>query len=221
MNDTIQKSPLFVLSRILFAIVMIASSFQLRSQNTLAPALSTQSQESVIIDLVEFKVSTPNDQQSIPLEWTIAGPNQLNTYTIERKDQNGKFMAIGTTSNNYFTDYNPMLGSNVYRLSVITTQNKMFHSKSIQHEFSPIELKINSNPVCDHLIVSHRTKADEPFTIELRDKFGNVIHRSNHLASTSGQGQTTLSVNDYKPELYFVLIIQNQNIVTKMFRIQP
>lgn len=192
-----------------------------QSQDSLTNSPCTHSSASVIIDLVEFKVSTPNDHQSISLEWTITNSNYMNKYTIERKTPNGKFMAIGTTSMNHFTDNTPMLGTNIYRLSVITPNNKMFHSKSIEQDFTPIEISIGPNPVCDQLILNYTIQGDQPFSIELRNKLGHIIHKSNHLANFEGIGQTTLNVSTYKPDIYFVLITQGKHIVTKMFRVHP
>ncbi len=144
------------------------------------------------VELTYFK-GQPTQAGSL-LSWQTASEQNNEGFEIE-KSINGQdwenigFVAgNGTTTNisNYeFTDQQPEIGTNYYRLKQIDFDGQFEYSAivNIKYQTAPIEIKIFPNPVADYLTVE--SEAAIGSHIQLFDTKGQLIKEWKHQSTIS------------------------------------
>jgi hypothetical protein len=124
------------------------------------------------------------------LQWRIANPELVKNFIIERFDHvNGweglnELIASGNTDEYHSVDYNPIPGTNQYRLKIIEKNNEVFYSP-IQKIFIDTNNKfdIYPNPATRQLNVTGNFSSLTMFT--LSDLSGKLIWQKKIISSNN------------------------------------
>jgi uncharacterized membrane protein len=115
-------------------------------------ALLLKINDPVPVELTSFRASANNNV--VNLSWNTATELNNSGFEVQRKIENSDWNPIGfikgngtTTSNNSysFTDQNPLVGSNVYRLKQVDFNGTFEYSNEIEVEIVPAEYVLQQN----------------------------------------------------------------------------
>lgn len=120
------------------------------------------------------------------LTWNAADESSLSHYTIERKNGNGSFTAIGRkdislsggNEHSYlFDDNNPSKGVNQYRLRLVNKNGTVTYSNvvALQNDKAEKWYSIYPNPVRDMLTIDFKVTKKHSYRISLINAIGQVI----------------------------------------------
>ena len=112
-----------------------------------ARALLLRVNEPVPVELISFTASANNS--IINLNWSTATELNNSGFEVQRKAGTSDWNIIGfiagfgttTTQNNYsYTDQNPFVGNNIYRLKQIDYDGTFEYSQEVEVELVPIRI---------------------------------------------------------------------------------
>ena len=115
-------------------------------------ALLIKTNDPVPVELTSFTANVNNN--TVNLSWNTATELNNSGFEIQRKNNRSDWNAIGfikgngtTTSNNSysFTDQNPLVGSNVYRLRQVDFNGTFEYSSEVEVEIVPAEYVLQQN----------------------------------------------------------------------------
>jgi hypothetical protein len=156
------------------------------------------------VKLVNF-TGKPNNKKT-ELDFSVTNEAGLKEYTIQRKNiSTGKYEDLGTIKainaqieHSYsFTDYNPYLGVNEYRLLLLGTNGKAELSKTVQVTFSDNSvISAMPNPVSDALNIQFRNSIEASYEVALFNANGQRIYfeRTGKIRTKTIQIKRTVSM---------------------------
>ncbi len=152
------------------------------------------------VKLEEFKGKKMNSHNL--LSWKASQENGLANYTLERKDPNGNFVAIGETSVSStpgdshaysFSDEQPLKGKNHYRLKMENKDGTFNYSNIImlENDGQQMVFSIYPNPVKDVLTISFDATGKHQYEISVVSITGQVL--STQRITTDGSSKLQIS----------------------------
>ena len=156
---------------------------------------------------------------AVALKWSTSFDTKTEKFIIERAGINGGFEAIGSreasTSNqnviNYhFTDINPIVGKNYYRIKVIDIDDNISYSKTIMIEFYPgnPKLVLYPNPARNFIIMNFEG-SNEDISIRIYDLNGKLVKQQ----MRRGQSDLQIDISALHPGTY---ILRAENSTTSL-----
>ena len=166
------------------------------------------------VELVNFNAINKGNENI--LDWNTASEINSSRFVIQKSKDGQNFTDIGTvkaagtstTAQSYvFTDTNPYVGINYYRLNQVDMDGKEEFSKIVsvvwmsegQHIFS-----IYPNPTQDILTVDHTGTVE---TFEIVNTLGQIIKT---IKPTGNTGQTEIKTTELISGIYFLRVNQNE-----------
>ncbi|MDP4214298.1 MAG: T9SS type A sorting domain-containing protein [Bacteroidota bacterium] len=146
------------------------------------------------------------------LTWDAPGSPDGITYQIERKNESGDFVSIGSISGNpgsgsyNFIDNSPGSGVNLYRLKISGTDNKFTYSNIVQINLKTTDrISVYPNPVGNVLNVNIQSGQTSRYQIVLFNVAGQILYAS---SPASVQNSTLIYHRDDSvvPGLYMLKV---------------
>ncbi len=162
------------------------------------------------------------NEQQIAVNWTTI--EELNTayFEVYRSIGDFNFSYIGTvnaTSNTNtptsytFTDTEPLIGFNAYRLKVFDSNGNYEYSIIKGIDFPVLSnMSVYPNPAKNQISVNF-TEISERAKFRLYNYLGQQVYETSWQAS--GAGNYTISLNGYAPGVYIYVIDDGMNTVTE------
>jgi|GEM_PF-1850478 len=161
------------------------------------------------ITLESFRIDKINST-SISLNWVTSSEINFDYFEIEKSTDGKNFSKLdqvqghGTTHDQHsyeFTDYNPIIGKNYYRLKSVDFDKYTETFYVVEADFSSSQnVSIYPNPMTDHTLnIDLNFNADNSM-ISITDSFG-----VSKLIVSSAEAQNVLSLT-LEPGVYFVTV---------------
>ena len=151
------------------------------------------------LSLLDFKGSV--QKNAVALEWTTT--NEINTreFIVERSTNSlynsiGSVPALSVPGNHtyYFTDINPVNGTNLYRLKMVDKDGRFSYSPVLIIKLNPtaVNWKVYPNPVKAVGTVSFTTTTAAKYSLQVINANGTVVKTINGIAAV---GTNTVKVD--------------------------
>lgn len=160
--------------------------------------------------------------ETIQLSWATAKERYSDHFMIQRSRDVKNWENLGTVLAQGFTeqitdydwtDENPLIGSNFYRLIQFDMDGSHSYSKVIRADFNPNwQIKVYPNPFVEHLYM--RGKDLGKFNWSLRDYTGRILHEG-----SNNQSRNEIKIETVKLQsgLYFIKLENNsQSYIYKL-----
>ena len=158
--------------------------------------------------------------------WVTAQEENNKHFNVQRSTDGVNFETLGTVAtkapNGYstgelsysFTDQNPQIGRNYYRLEQVDNDNSIAYSKTVEIVWGAdgSVVTIYPNPVTDKLNIDVSIDKVAQLEVRLLDMSGRVI-KSAMQRSAKGVNNITLDVSDITNGVYGVQILENNAII--------
>ncbi|MEO7312252.1 MAG: T9SS type A sorting domain-containing protein [Chitinophagaceae bacterium] len=164
------------------------------------------------LDITAF-TGRENDGKSL-LHWETGNGITCTHFNIERSNNGRNFQTIGSIDCNAaigtaysFTDENPSIGANYYRLQQVDANGVILYSKTIQLDMFTSAFKITALQEKNSFLVV----CDKPGngSLKIMDGAGKIMKQ------LPLQNQQTINLDSYPAGLYYVTINTNRFTVTK------
>lgn len=159
----------------------------------------------------------------IQLNWQANADNQHSHFEVEKSGDSRNFSFIGRVETNQpftFTDEQPSIGNNYYRLKGVAVNGEATYSRIINIIYKPdqFELSLFPNPVKEELNIRIRTTETERLTVELSDLSGRKILSQQVIADNSNR-TTSIRVAHLTSQFYILRVINSSNeiVATEKF----
>ncbi len=156
------------------------------------------------------------------IKWTTQLESNMEYFEVERSSDGIRFMPIyrepsrnteGT--NEYsFTDKNPGVGVNYYRLRMVEHGNIIRYSiiaKTMEGTEAEA-LKVSPNPVVDNFSITYNSRSNGTATIVIKDAAGIIVQR---LVESVHKGNNVVYLQNlpqWRPGMYIVTVQQDNEI---------
>jgi hypothetical protein len=150
------------------------------------------------VKLVSFTGHTVNDDNI--LNWQTADEVDIETFIVERRNENGSFIEIGRiaakgnssgSQQYYFPDNYPPTGKNYYRLRIIGKNNKTDYSKTIiLNNSKKTIVSVYPNPATDKVTIDITVAKKHTYKIALFNSLSQQIKQQ--IFTTDGPGKVQL-----------------------------
>ena len=166
-------------------------------------------------------ISAVADDKKIAINWFTLIENNTSYFEIHRSFGDFNFTKIGEISANgnsdvltnyQFSDTQPLIGVNAYRLKIFDNDGNYEYSKIVYAEFPGLpKLHLYPNPTRD-FITLHFANVNDLATFSLYNYLGQKIYTSNW--TTTGEADFTLSIGDYLPGVYIYSMDDGDEVKT-------
>ena len=155
-----------------------------------------------VLDLKIIDFKGVLDDHKIGLEWDIELDNSFSHYVIERSSDGESFKELVELKNlSEYTDNQPVIGNNYYKLYMYDLDGKSIESRTIMIDYNPVQsLKLYPNPTNSdkvYLVNTTDTKYDK---LTVFDISGRAIGSE----LINGQIQLELDISNYRKGVYLI-----------------
>ncbi len=168
--------------------------------------------------------------KSVILNWTTTNEDNFSHFELERSRDGRSFTAIsfvfgkGQTKNDYqYTDLQPSLGINYYRLLMVDNNGEFKYSRIVTARFSEIvkgDVMVAPNPVVNNEIKIKMTGLEAgSYRLELHNAAGQLLQARPVMATQYQQEETMYPATTITPGIYWLKVIGNSNKGIKTIRI--
>ncbi len=170
----------------------------------------------VPIKFVSFTAAINNGKTQ--LNWVINEATSVTKYIIEKKLENGNFIAIAEMAHENKSVFNSQdvlpLGLTQYRIKALFTDGTFSYSSiATVIGFTKSVVQIFPNPAQDYLTVRLNEAASSNSRIEIINMNGQIVHQENIAA---GNKLKTTLITHLANGHYIVKISENGQLVTKL-----
>jgi hypothetical protein len=164
------------------------------------------------IDLLFFDGELNGKQ--VDLNWQTTLEVNTDYFVIERSLDGVTFQAIGQVGaqgpyvDYRFTDYDPKVGFNYYRLKIVEHDGRIGYSHSIAIKLGQVDFaitKVFPIPTLDLIQIDFTIAEAIDLEIEIQNVLGGVEFRTPY-ASRTGANQTTVDLSALKPGIYLLYL---------------
>ncbi len=190
------------------AIVFARKEFLGKSQKT-----TIAEPEAEIANLAEWTGEV--DAQTVRLAWITESENRLNHFIVERMTTGEKWETVGTVAGHgttdseswyQFSDQNPWLGTNIYRLRQVDFDGNSILSDVIQIGFFPRNManggKIYPNPASRVINLSFSENTDGPVEVIVLNTLG--VRKMNRNFPGTNSSHFSMNIEKLRPGAYFL-----------------
>ncbi|WP_304065624.1 T9SS type A sorting domain-containing protein [Pedobacter glucosidilyticus] len=164
--------------------------------------------------------ATKNTLNEVSLVWNIASEINTDEYLIERKGETGDFITIGSLKaqqlNTYsFTDKNPLLGNNYYRIKAKDFDATLSYSdvKTVQIDaLNSDAISVYPNPTSDRLNITINKAGN--YQIKFVDQSGRVVLEK-AIELNSGLNDLGVSLSSFSAGTYYLTLTNQLNYIAK------
>ncbi len=155
------------------------------------------------------------NNNTILLNWETSVDPAHDYFVIEKSLNRQSFTAIGEYKGfpaYQFTDHNPVVGSNYYRIKQIDKDGHFTYSKIIEVSVAAngTPLTVFPNPVMDQLQMRFYAKQKDRYLIRITNVQGMVV-KEEYMQLNNGVVQVQLNVQTLNPQLYLIRIFNSRN----------
>ena len=177
-------------------------------------ALLLRINEPVPVELISFSASS--DNSNINLKWSTATELNNSGFEIQRKNENSDWNSIGfikgfgttTTQNNYsYTDKNPFIGKNIYRLKQVDFDGTFEFSDevSVQLVLSEYVLEQNyPNPFNPSTTINFNVPKEDFVNVTIFNSLGEKVVTLLDGIMSSGSHSLTFDASGFASGLYIL-----------------
>lgn len=183
------------------------------------PVVFTIENTSLVLDWNSFEAFKQGNQ--VELDWKIAPAVEHIDFEVQRSPNGQAWKKLGlvTASTNktafHFTDEQPYLGENYYRIKLISIAKEVMFSSVRRVIFEEGSIRIYPNPVVDLLHVAWNEDQQLTTPILIYDIMGRIVKKFDTKAAISST--ITLDLKNIPQGLYFIQIETNQQkLISKM-----
>jgi hypothetical protein len=176
------------------------------------------------VSLISFNASLQNDK--VTLRWKTSHEINSSHYEIERMNDNGTFLKIGTVNAvgslsgegvYTFIDSFPAVGINQYRLKMVD-QDSTFEYSNVaivqRNNNSPLLGSITPNPFKDHIRFNFLSRTNGVAEIIILDQRGLIVLKET-ASYTQGLNNITVSnLAKLAAGIYFLKVRTNEQVYT-------
>ena len=173
------------------------------------------------VELLFFSGNKENE--AILLQWATATEENFNYFEIERATQGSSFEAIGevkgSNSNSYtkldytFTDTNPEIGLNYYRLKSIDLDGTFEYSDVVLVKFaSNLKLLISPNPSVGLISIKTNISTTEGLRYEITNQYGIIVH-----SGTLSGFNTEVDLQSLPKGVYIIHLVDLPSVKAQRF----
>lgn len=174
-------------------------------------ALQESAADALPLTLLDWKGTLRNDQ--VELAWTTTEEVNMDYFTIQRQAAtNGTWENLGKVASKgdaksvqqySFTDKNPQIGVNYYRMLRTDQTGKTIASNLILIRYQPNaqEVLLYPSPVRDVLKVTLPTATKNPLGLMVRNAVGQIVKT---VMLEAGAVEMELSVSEFAPGIYYL-----------------
>jgi hypothetical protein len=199
---------------------------ELRIYNRALSATEIASMASIALPLQLGNFNATKQANSIQLNWETLSEENTSHFEVERSSDGINFTTIGnitalgnsTSTKNYsYTDTQPLLGINFYRLKMVDIDKIYTISRVvIVRNENNNQVLIFPNPATDVLQLQIPANRKETITISIADATGrNVWQRSTQLIE--GSNSISIPVQQFSAGNYYITINQLNTLKTFQF----
>lgn len=164
--------------------------------------------------------ASKNTLNEVSLVWNIASEINTDEYLIERKGETGDFVTIGIVkaqklSSYNFTDRNPLLENNYYRIKAKDFDGTLSYSDIRTIKIDALNadaLNIYPNPTSDRLNVNI-TKAGK-YQLKLVDQSGKIVLNKS-IELNSGVNDLGVSLSSFSSGVYYLTLTNDVHYINK------
>ena len=179
-----------------------------------ARALLLRINEPVPVELISFNASANNSV--INLNWSTATELNNSGFEIQRKNDNSDWTSIGfikgfgttTTQNNYnYTDQNPFVGNNIYRLKQIDYTGSYEYSKEVEVEVFLSEYVLQQNypnPFNPTTTINFNIPKEDFVNVTIFNSLGEKVATLLDGVMSAGSHALTFEANGFASGLYIL-----------------
>lgn len=179
-----------------------------------ARALLLRINQPVPVELISFTASANNSV--INLNWSTATELNNSGFEIQRKNENSDWISIGfikgfgttTTQNNYsYTDQNPFMGNNLYRLKQIDLDGTFEYSDEVNVELVLSEYVLAQNypnPFNPTTTINFNIPKEDFVNVTIFNSIGEKVATLLDGIMTSGSHSLTFDANGFASGLYIL-----------------
>jgi hypothetical protein len=158
---------------------------------------------------LSFRLEGKKTEAGNQLTWTQSEEKGLLHYVLERKMDDGQFIAIATieaqNKNAYsFNDYSPSAGINQYRLKLVYA-DKAAYSNIVILKSNTGQITVYPNPVKDAVHISFSTSRPGNYHVELVSSSGQVLYKTD-IRNSSATTIHYMRTKSSPPGIYLVRI---------------
>ena len=161
-------------------------------------------------------------EQGIQLDWGTASEENNSHFVVQRSSENDvwedlyEIAGAGNSvevSQYTFTDNNPKIGANYYRIKQVDFDGQFEYSKVImfdQRTGGDLGLNFYPNPAQNDLMINWEGRSPNS-SVQLLDMSGKVLEQKDY----AGSNNAYLSLNSYPNGIYFIRLETNTSVQTK------
>jgi hypothetical protein len=177
-------------------------------------ALLLRTNEPVPVELISFIASANNS--IINLNWSTATELNNSGFEVQRKVGTSDWSSIGfiigsgttTTQNNYsYTDQNPFVGNNIYRLKQIDYDGTFEYSQEVEVELVPFEYVLQQNypnPFNPTTTVNFNIPKEDFVNVTIFNSLGEKVATLLDGVMSAGTHSLTFDANGFASGLYIL-----------------
>jgi uncharacterized membrane protein len=179
-----------------------------------ARALLLRVNEPVPVELISFTASANNS--IVNLNWSTATELNNSGFEIQRKNAKSEWVSIGfikglgttTTQNNYsYTDQNPIVGNNVYRLKQVDYDGTFDYSQEVEVELILSEYVLQQNypnPFNPATTINFNIPQEDFVNVTIFNSLGEKVATLLDGVISAGTHSLTFNANSFASGLYIL-----------------
>ena len=175
------------------------------------------------IKMLDYGTELSQNQNEATIYWEVIDEFDVSHYIIEKSTDGKVFEAIaeipshnaGEKPYKYeFTDYNPILGDNYYRLVEIEADGREFNYSHKVIRKTKAELELYPNPISNDLNINFGRKLSADAEISIYDVLGNLVY-----CKAIGQKCSNHKINMENQDkgMYFLFIKDGETLIQQKF----
>lgn len=177
-------------------------------------ALLLKIDQQVPVELISFTASVNNAE--IKISWTTATELNNSGFEIQRKNENSIWIPIGfiegngtTTKQNsyYFTDQNPVVGTNKYRLKQVDFDGSFEYSNEVEADFMLQEYVLQQNypnPFNPETKINFNIPKEEFINVTIYNSLGEKVATLLNGVMNAGSHSIIFDANGFASGLYIL-----------------
>jgi hypothetical protein len=192
-----------------------------------APIWYTRNDLTLPITLTSLKARYIEDNNEVAITWSTSQESNSKAFVVERSGNGTNFTAIGTVAaagnsnrplNYSFTDKQPLMGSNYYRLRQVDLDGEAHNSGIVKVVIGKgLYVSYGPNPASQFLSINIQNNKG-PITVQLTDLNGRLLQQRS-LPATATQ-TIQLPVNRLSKGMYLLKVTSTEGIMTEKIMIQ-
>lgn len=177
------------------------------------------------LDWLTFTATLTDDKQS-NLKWMTAQEQNVAYYEVERSSDGRNWSVIGEVEATnksgqqqyQFTDDEPVMGMNFYRIRELATDDKFSFSdiQTVKVVTEQQEFEVYPNPTTDLTTIAYQLDRPTAVSIELYDVSGRrIAHPVDEKVKEAGTYQVDIQAGQFPKGLYIVMLRTKNGVLSK------